>query len=116
MAHLDLENKKRQRSKVKLFFTLWLVWALLFAFKTSLDTSFELLFIKAVKSRYADTFSFKSEVNQEEAVAFGLDSTDYDERAIMEEVQEYLTRHPDLESPSAFMYNPCDYGFCFDLN
>jgi len=92
--------------------TILVIMQILIQVLTSTAEQIVPLFVKATKSRYRDTFSFRTEVCREDAVGFGLNSSDPAERDIMMEVQDYITKHPDLESNAAFPYNPCNYGYC----
>ena len=71
---------------------------------------FEPLFVKAILSSYSGRFSFRGDVSQENAVGFGLDNTNVDEKDVMDVVQDHLVKHPDCKS--TFLFNPCDFGYC----
>ena len=83
------------------------VW--LFPSDISHSIPFVCLFTKVIRSQYKSSFSFKTELTQDDALGFSLDGTVPDEIDLMRKVQDFVIRNPHTSNPT-FPYNPCDYG------
>ena len=76
------------------------------------DSDIQPLFISTTFSEYdAEKVIWKSNLTQEDALGFNLNSVDDSERSLMDEVQEQL-----VDKPNDVLIrreNPCHYGMIF---